>query len=200
MVNAPPVDSRRGWFVANQFHSQRGKWQEIDTVLHEIVEIQFIGIADAMNVVPFDHGTEPEVCRHGPTFVGSRCQYIELHGRTCMFRRTRLIVGVLAAIATLFATQLPASAHHDIVYHGNDEASVSSDHGIGYVCDKEYDGNKVTAHFYPENGDTVSISDPDGDGVEGPGHNGCWELTLSSPAVAMAVCEATKNCVVDENI
>jgi hypothetical protein len=71
---------------------------------------------------------------------------------------------------------------------------------VGYVCDKEHDGNKVTAHFYLKNGKTVSIDDPDGDGVEGPGHNGCWEYTLPSPAIAMAVCEAEEYCVVDENI
>jgi hypothetical protein len=107
---------------------------------------------------------------------------------------------LLAVMVATIATITPVSAHHDIVYHGNDEASVSSDHMVGYVCDKEYDGNKVTAHFYLADGQTISISDEDGDGVEGPGHNGCWEYTLPSPAIAMGVCEASKGCRIDENI
>jgi hypothetical protein len=114
------------------------------------------------------------------------------------FLKTAMAIG--AMLMVFVAAQMPVSAHHDIVYHGNDEASVSADHMIGYVCDKEYDGNQVTASFYLEDGNTVSISDPDGDGIEGPDHNGCWEYTMSSPIVAMGVCEATKGCVIDENI
>jgi hypothetical protein len=60
MVNAPPVDSRRGWFVANQFHSQQEKWQVIDTLLHEIVEIHFIGFGGERSARPL-HPGNPEI-------------------------------------------------------------------------------------------------------------------------------------------
>jgi hypothetical protein len=112
----------------------------------------------------------------------------------------KTLTAVAVMLAALFGSQMATSAHHDILKQGYDEASVSSDHKIGYVCDKEYDGNKVTASFLMENGDTVAISDKDGDGVEGPGDNGCWQLELPSPAIAMAVCEAEVYCEVDENI
>lgn len=53
----------------------------------------------------------------------------------------------------------------------------------------------MTAHFVLEHGQTVSFIDPNGDGVEDPGHNGCWELTLESAAVFMGVSEETKDCI-----
>ena len=115
-------------------------------------------------------------------------------------RTMKIVIAIAAVLSVVAAAQPPASAHHDIVRHGNDEASISSNHKVGFVCDKEHDGNRVTAHFYLEDGNTVSFADPDGDGVDGPGHNRCWQLTLSSPAVAMGVCEATKGCRIDEDI
>jgi hypothetical protein len=115
-----------------------------------------------------------------------------------MLGRAKLLPGLTMSVSVFMLAAAGLHlvvAHHEIVTHENHEASISADHWVGNVCDMEYDGNAATAYFVLENGQTVSFIDPNGDGVEDPGHNGCWALTLESAAVFMGVSEETKDCI-----
>jgi hypothetical protein len=117
-------------------------------------------------------------------------------------RTFRLLTAIAAVLIVFIATQLLASAHHVIVKQGNDEASISADHKTGYVCDKEYDGETVTAIFWYADGSDARVVDPDGDGVPGPGHNGCWQIPLTKTVDQIMVCEGPEHasiCRYDDN-
>jgi hypothetical protein len=71
--------------------------------------------------------------------------------------RIRTVLAVASVLVVFLAAQMPASAHADRVYHGDDYGSVSADHRSIAVCDNEPDGHGVRVWFYMESGRSVGI-------------------------------------------
>jgi hypothetical protein len=92
-------------------------------------------------------------------------------------------LATLALVASLFmATALPAGAHANTHYNGNDYAQTDSNHKTGAICDMERDGYYVVAFWYDKSGDIIAQEDDGGD-------SGCDQITFGGTAYSVKVCE-----------
>jgi hypothetical protein len=96
--------------------------------------------------------------------------------------KLRSLVAIVGVLALLLSTHIPASAHADAVYHGDDYAVVSTDHLRGKVCDNEKDGHWVYAVFYLQDGSQVGAYGRKSDSP-------CTKLVFDSPAIQFSIRE-----------
>jgi len=98
----------------------------------------------------------------------------------------RLTVSAAAVALLAFAViTMPAGAHSGYVSHGNDYAVTVAGHDFGSVCDRETDGNPVTAYWYDADGFQVAAE------VDG-GDVGCDSTSFNGTANTVVVCEASR--------
>jgi hypothetical protein len=108
--------------------------------------------------------------------------------RLLNLRILRVSVALAAVLGVFVAGQLPASAHEDKVYHGDDFALAYSDHLTIALCDEEKDGHYVYAQVqYGTAGLDQIINTNGADG-------NCVVEDYSSAVSWVEICEETKGC------
>lgn len=100
-------------------------------------------------------------------------------------RALRVLVAIAATLAVLAVGQMPAAAHGDLVFYGDDMAWVHDSHYYGTACDEERDGHYVYAQWKAGN-DIVTEFDG--------GDVGCDQANFDYPAYEFRICEETKGC------
>jgi len=97
----------------------------------------------------------------------------------------RLTVTAAALALLVFAViTAPTGAHPSNVSQGLDYAVTLDGHQDGAVCDRETDGNHVTAYWYDADGFQVGAE------VDG-GDSGCDSTSFRGTATTVVLCEET---------
>lgn len=100
----------------------------------------------------------------------------------------RILQGAALTAALAMCAAVPALAHEETVYHGNDFAQVLSGHLEIKGCDREPDGHAVRAQWRNSSGViTYGAWDTTADAV-------CANEALPSSAVEFRVCENDVGC------
>jgi hypothetical protein len=107
----------------------------------------------------------------------------------------RSVTLLVLTAAPILTGSSPASAHANLINHGNDYARVDGEHDDGYVCDEERDGNYVRVDMLDIFGQVRSFRDAGGaDGTCDPfSHN-------ASRILQWRMCEEGVGCTPYEEI